>query len=60
MCKNLEYMCKKPGKMCEFVPISVGEVTTKRAFKVINNMITSNHNIPVVPSISDLTILIYS
>jgi len=39
-------LCKragKPGKMCEFVPISVGEVTTKRAFKIINNMITSLH-----------------
>jgi hypothetical protein len=37
-------LCKragKNGKRCEFVPVSVGEVSSGRAFKVINNMIAS-------------------
>jgi hypothetical protein len=31
----------KPGKHCELVPTSAGEVTTGRALKVINNMVSS-------------------
>ena len=39
-------LCKragKNGKRCELVPVSVGEVSSGKAFKVINNMITSMH-----------------
>lgn len=31
----------KNGNRCELVPVSVGEVTTKRALKVVDNMIVS-------------------
>lgn len=31
----------KPGKHCELVSVSVGEVTTGRSLKVINNMLSS-------------------
>lgn len=31
----------KPGKHCELIPVSVGDVTTKRTLKVVNNMLSS-------------------
>jgi hypothetical protein len=31
----------KPGLHCEFVPVSVGDVTTARQLTVVNNMLTS-------------------
>ena len=31
----------KPGKFCELIPVSVGDVTTGRAIKTLNNMLCS-------------------
>jgi len=39
-------LCKragKNGKRCELVPVSVGDITTKKAFKVISNMLSGMH-----------------
>lgn len=31
----------KPGAHCELIPVSVGDITTGRALKVVNNMLTN-------------------